>query len=87
MAAIGGIPGAFLTTRPMPVVARIESGREWNQYVKHNGHRYRVCTYRTVTGWSSFVESSRFLEGCAGHQVSARAAWLAALRIVAGVTS
>lgn len=58
-----------------------------NVTVRHAGANYRVCVYRTVRGWSSFVESTRYYEGHTGHQTSIRAAWLAALRIVAGVES
>lgn len=84
MAAIGGYPGAFLNLAPLPVVDRIVGGCS-NLSVKHDGTRYRVCVYRTVTGWGGFVESSRYLEGHTGSHRSARGAWLAALRIVAGV--
>lgn len=69
-----------------PVMLTLVRG-DSNVTVRHNGQSYRVCVYRTAQGWSSFVESARYLEGCTGHQTSIRAAWHAALRIVSGVQS
>lgn len=70
----------------MGTVDRIRGGCS-NVNVRHADTRYRVCIYRTTLGWGGFVESPRYLEGHTGSHRSARAAWLAALRIMAGVTS